>query len=172
MWRIDATAVSWSVETHEQARHTRDDRARRIIGERWKMKKEEIINFINAYPVCYLATVEGDAPHVRVMGLYKADERGILIQLSSVKGMYRELVANPKVELCFNSEGKQVRISGTAEFLEDLPLKEEVVAARPFLKMLVDSHGYDVIKVFRVVRPVATVWTMATNLESREFIEL
>ncbi|OPY65045.1 MAG: Pyridoxamine 5'-phosphate oxidase [Syntrophorhabdus sp. PtaU1.Bin050] len=136
------------------------------------MNKEEIISFVNANPTCYLATIEGDAPHVRAMGMYKADERGILIQLSTMKGMYRELVGNPKVELCFNGDGKVIRVSGTAEFLEDRSLKEEVVKARPFLKAFVDAQGYDVIKVFRVANAVATVWTMATNLEPREFIKL
>jgi len=136
------------------------------------MTKEEIISFINANATCYLATCDGDKPHVRAMGMYKADERGILIQLSSIKGMYGELVKNPKVELCYNGSGKVIRISGTADFMEDQALKEEVVKSRPFLKTLVDAHGWEAIKVFRVANPVATVWTMATNLEPREFIKL
>ncbi len=136
------------------------------------MTREEVFEFVNANPVCYLATVEGDAPHVRAMGMYKADERGILIQLSTVKGMYKELVENPKVELCFNGGGKQVRVSGKAEFLEDQALKEEVLKARPFLKPLVDAQGWEVIKVFRVANATASVWTMATNLEPREFVKL
>jgi uncharacterized pyridoxamine 5'-phosphate oxidase family protein len=134
--------------------------------------KEEIISFINANPTCYLATADGDAPHVRAMFMYKADERGILIQLSTVKGMYGELVRNPKVELCFNGSGKVVRISGIADFMEDRNLKEEIVQARPFLKSLVDDHGWEAIKVFRMANPLASVWTMATNLEPREFIKL
>ena len=81
------------------------------------MTREEIISFIKANPTCYLATAEGDTPHVRPMGMYEADERGILIQLSTVKGMYREVVQNPKVELCFNGSGKMVRVSGMAEFI-------------------------------------------------------
>ncbi len=95
------------------------------------MTKEEIISFINANPTCYLATVDGDAPHVRAMGMYKADE-GYSHPVNTVKGMYGELVRNPKVELCFNSSGKVVRISGIADFMEDRNLKEEIVQARPF----------------------------------------
>jgi pyridoxamine 5'-phosphate oxidase len=137
-----------------------------------RMTKDEIISFVNANPTCYLATCDGDAPHVRAMGMYKADERGILIQLSSIKGMYAELMKNPKVELCFNGSGTVVRISGLADFLENQALKEEVVKARPFLRPLVDTHGWEAIKIFRVANPIATVWTMATNLEPRELITL
>jgi uncharacterized pyridoxamine 5'-phosphate oxidase family protein len=136
------------------------------------MTKEEIIDFVNANPVCYLATVEDDSPHVRAMGMYKADERGILLQTGTIKGMYREIARNPKIELCFNGGEKVVRISGTAEFIEDQDLKEEIIKARPFLKPLVKTHGYDVVKVFRVANAVATVWTMATNLEPVELINL
>ena len=70
------------------------------------MTKEEIVAFINTNPTCYLATVEGDAPHVRAMGMYKADERGILIQLSTIKGMYGELVRNPKDRTLFQRQRK------------------------------------------------------------------
>jgi len=136
------------------------------------MTKEDIISFVNANPVCYLATVEGNAPHVRAMGMYKADNRGILLQTGAIKGMYNELIQNPKIELCFNGGEKVVRISGKAEFLEDQNLKEEIVKSRPFLKPLVNAQGYDVIKVFRVANAIATVWTMAANLEPMEFVKL
>jgi pyridoxamine 5'-phosphate oxidase len=136
------------------------------------MTKEEIVAFINANPVCFLATVAGDTPHVRAMGMYKADDRGILIQLSTIKGMYKEITANPKIELCFSGGGSVVRVSGTAEFIEEKALKEEVVRARPFLKGLVDAQGLDVIKVFRVAGPVASVWTMEKNTKPAEFVTL
>jgi uncharacterized pyridoxamine 5'-phosphate oxidase family protein len=136
------------------------------------MTKDEILSFVNANPVCFLATADGDTPHVRAMGMYRADDRGILIQLSTVKGMYREITANPKVELCFSGGGKVVRVSGAAEFIEDRALKEEVVKARPFLKGLVDAQGLDVIKVFGVANPVASVWTVDTNLQPAQFVKL
>ncbi len=136
------------------------------------MTKEEVMSFVNANPTCYLATVEGDAPHVRAVGMYKADERGILIQISTPKDVYGQLTKNPKVELCFTGSGKQVRVSGTAEVLETKEVKEQVLKDRPFLKGLVDEKGLDVIKVFRVANAVATVWTMAANLAPKEYIRL
>jgi uncharacterized pyridoxamine 5'-phosphate oxidase family protein len=136
------------------------------------MDKKEVIDFINTNPVCYLATVEGDAPHVRALRMFKADESGILIQISTVKGVYKELLENKKVELCFNDSSQQMRVSGTAEFIEDQDLKKEVLKARPFLQPLIDAQGYAALKVFRVANPVVTLWTMATNLEPREFFRL
>lgn len=136
------------------------------------MTRDEIMVFINANPTCYLATVDGDAPHVRAMGMNRADERGILFQLSTLKGMCRELLKNGKIELSYTGSGKMIRTSGTADCVEGQSFKEEVLGALPFLKPLVDDHGWEALKVFRVASPVAMVRTMATNLESREFVKL
>ncbi|MGD0231768.1 MAG: pyridoxamine 5'-phosphate oxidase family protein [Syntrophorhabdales bacterium] len=138
------------------------------------MGRDEIMSLLKANPICYLGTVEGDAPRVRGMHMYAADARGILFQISTVKDVYKQLVKNPKVEACFGDQksGVQARVSGIAEFLEDRSLKEEVLKARPFLKSLVDSHGLEAIKVFRIAGAVASVWTMATNLAPKEYITL
>lgn len=138
------------------------------------MNKEEILQFIRENPVCFLATVEGDTPRVRAIGTYKADERGILIQISTPKDVYKQLAKNPKVELCYNNlaKGIQLRINGTAEFLEDQALKEEVLKDRPFLKSLVDAEGYGAIKVFRVSNALAHVWTREKNFAPKEYIKL
>jgi pyridoxamine 5'-phosphate oxidase len=42
------------------------------------MNKEEILKFLNDHPASFLATVEGDQPRVRGMGIVRADEKGIL----------------------------------------------------------------------------------------------
>jgi len=42
------------------------------------MNKSEILGFLNANPLCHLATVEGNKPHVRGMMLYRADENGLI----------------------------------------------------------------------------------------------
>jgi len=138
------------------------------------MTKEEIMTALRANPVCYLATVENDTPRVRGMQTYAVDERGILFQISSIKDVYKQLVKNPKVELCYSDKtsGAQIRVSGTAEFLQGQAVKEEALKNRPFLKSLVAAHGDDVIKVFRVAGAVASVWTMATNLAPKEYVTL
>jgi pyridoxamine 5'-phosphate oxidase len=107
------------------------------------VNKNEIFDFLNAYPVFHLATVEGNRPHVRGMLMYRADEQGIIFHTGKVKDLHRQLTENPHVEMCFNN-GKfedlvQIRIGGAVELVEDLGLKKEIVQKRDFLKPWVDK---------------------------------
>ncbi|MEW5746367.1 MAG: hypothetical protein AB1805_13125 [Nitrospirota bacterium] len=43
---------------------------------------------------------------------------------------------------------------------------------REFLKPFVEKAGYESLAVYRMKKGVATVWTFATNLAPKEFIEL
>ena len=137
------------------------------------MTKEEIMTALRANPVCYLATVENDTPRGRGMHTYAVDERGILFQIGSIKDLYKQLVKNPKVELCYSDKtsGAQIRVAAPPTSLRS-GHQEEVLKSRPFLKSLVAAHGDDVIKVFRVAGAVASVWTMATNLAPKEYVTL
>ena len=138
------------------------------------MTKDEILKFLNDHPASFLATLDGDQPRVRGMGLVKADEKGLLYQTSDVKDLWGQVVKNRRVEVCFNDlqANIQIRITGVAEIIEDQGVKEEIVAKRPFLKPLVQKRGYDPIKVFRVTGCKAYVWTMETNFAPKEYIDL
>jgi pyridoxamine 5'-phosphate oxidase len=137
------------------------------------MTKEEVFALIKANPIAWMATVEGDQPRVRAMGISKADEDGIIIQTWTIKDIHKQVVANPKMELCFNDlkGGTQVRVSGTAEIITDAAVKEKVVEERPFMKPTVEKHGIDVVALYRL-KGKATVWTMAQNFDPKEYIEL
>ena len=138
------------------------------------MTKAEIIQFINANPACHLATADGSQPRVRGMLIYRADEQGILLHTGTTKDLYKQLIANPRAELCFNNmkDGIQVRVTGKAELVEDQKLKEEIVAARPFMKPWIDQRGYSFLAVFRIRNAAAEIWTLATNLEPKKPVQL
>ncbi len=137
------------------------------------MNKSEIIEFMDANRSCHMATVEGNKPHVRGMGIVKADENGVIIQTSTRKDIYKQLSANPNVELCFNNvkQGIQVRVSGTVEAVDDAELKAEVMAQRPFLKTEVEKGVYGAVAIYRM-KGVAHVWTMKTNMDPKTYIQL
>jgi uncharacterized pyridoxamine 5'-phosphate oxidase family protein len=137
------------------------------------MDKAEIIDFMDANRSCHMATVEGNKPHVRDMGIVKADENGIIIQTSTRKDIYKQLSANPNVELCFNNvqQGIQVRVSGTVEAVDDAELKAEVMAQRPFLKTEVEKGVYGEVAIYRM-KGVAHIWTMKTNMDPKKYVQL
>lgn len=140
------------------------------------MDKHDILALINANPAFFLATVENGEPRVRGMLLYRADANGIMFHTGDMRDVYRQMVANPAVELCFfdPQKGVQVRVRGTARLMDDPALKEEIVNApgREFLKPLVEKTGIDMLQVFRVEQCQAFVWTMATNLAPKVAIPL
>jgi pyridoxamine 5'-phosphate oxidase len=137
------------------------------------MTKAEILAFINANRDCHMATVDGNQPRVRAMGMVKADENGIIMEVGVYKDVYKQLLANPNVELCFNNfkQGIQVRVRGTVEPVDDNKLKDEIIAMRPFLKPRFEKDGYGAIGVFRV-KGKAHVWTMETNFEPKKYVQI
>ena len=122
------------------------------------MSKKEILEALNANHTCAFATVEGKKPHVRYLAMVKADESGLIFQSWTLKDIHKQIVENPEVELSFNiGDGKQIRVSGRVEIVDDIALKQEVAAQRPFMKPIIDEKGWDVATIYRV-QGKASVW--------------
>jgi pyridoxamine 5'-phosphate oxidase len=137
------------------------------------MTKEEMLAFMNANSECHMATVDGNLPRVRAMRIVKADEDGIVMEIGNYKDVYKQIQANPNVELCFNNfkQGVQVRVSGTIKAVDDNKLKDEAMAQRPFLKPRFEEGGYGAICVFRV-KGKAHVWTMGISAEPKKYVQI
>ena len=138
------------------------------------MTKTEIFQILNENPAFHLATVDGDQPRVRGMLLFRADEDGIIFHTANTKDLYNQIMANPKAELCFNSASLQVRVTGVLEKVEDESLREEIFAhpTRKFLQAWKDNGIDHLLTVFRMKNGTAVTWSMATNFEPKETIQL
>jgi uncharacterized pyridoxamine 5'-phosphate oxidase family protein len=125
------------------------------------MTKAEILTFINENPLCFLATTEGDTPHVRGMRAYRADENGIIFYTSKDKAVHQQLKNNPKAEICFYDFQNviQIRVSGRMEPVEDLKLKKEIGSTRPNVKARVEKEGYDWLVIYRLKNGKASLWS-------------
>lgn len=138
------------------------------------MTKEEILEFITKNPVFSLATIDGDQPRTRMIMMYRGDENGIIFTTGRDKDVNKQLQANPAVEMCFygHEHNRQVRIDGAAEAVDDLELKKQIVEDFPFLKAAVEAQGYEVLVTYRVQNGKATAWTMETNEQPKECVQL
>jgi pyridoxamine 5'-phosphate oxidase len=137
------------------------------------MNKTEIITFMKANPTCYLATLEGNAPRVRAIDIYKVSEKEIIIQTNVTKDLNKQMLQNPNIEiLFFNKQAgrNQIRVRGTVEPLNDPAMLKEVMEDRPFLKNAASQGNGPAL--FRVKRPLAYVWSPETNYARKAFIAL
>lgn len=144
------------------------------------MKKQDLFAFMNSNPAFHLATVEDEQPRVRGMLLYRADENGIIFHSGTMKDVYKQILKNPKVELCFNDykKGVQLRVSGSLEIIDDKDLKDEITAhpTRLFLRAWKEDGSmqdfYNDLAVFRLRNGTANTWTMDRNFAPKENIIL
>ena len=80
----------------------------------------------------FIATVEGDQPRVRPFGAVAEIDGKTYLSLNNTKEVFKQLMANPKAEICAMIGGKWFRMHGTlvrddrnearAEFLKQCPL--------------------------------------------------
>lgn len=135
------------------------------------MTRQDIFDLMNGNPAFFMATLEGDQPRVRGLLLYKADESGIVFHTGTMKDLYKQVVAHPKVELCFVDFNRniQVRVKGELEIVDDNNLKDEIAEhpSRQFLKPWKEGGSlqdfYNNFAVFRLSNGTAITWTMGTN---------
>jgi pyridoxamine 5'-phosphate oxidase len=130
------------------------------------MKLQDCIQFANANPVCFIATVEGDQPRVRGVLMMSADESGFYYALLSMKKVSKQLKANPKMEVCYYNnppslgEARQMRVTGMAELVKDPALIKKTAQDRAFLEPILGQPLEPVMEIWRISHGDAHFWTM------------
>jgi len=135
------------------------------------MSLKEYADFANANKPCYLATVEGDQPRVRALGMWYADETGFYFQAQSVKAMCKQLQKNPNVEVYFNTKdfSKAMRVSGKVKFIDDLKIRAKCIEERPFVKNFgITEPDNPLLAVFHLYTGEAYFWTMADSMKEAQ----
>jgi pyridoxamine 5'-phosphate oxidase len=135
------------------------------------MSLKEYADFANENKTCYLATVEGDQPRVRAMGMWYADETGFYFQAQSVKALCKQLQKNPNVEIyfCANGYSKVMRVSGKMRFIDDLKVKAKCIEERPFVKNFgITEPDNPLLAVFQLYTGEAYFWTFADSMKEAQ----
>ena len=61
---------------------------------------DEVYKFLKENPIFYVATMDGDQPRVRPFGVVALFEGKLYLQTGNVKPVFKQMMANPKIELC------------------------------------------------------------------------
>ena len=101
---------------------------------------KRVLDFLKKAEVYYLATVEGDQPRVRPFGTVNEFEGKLYIQTGKVKPTSKQLMANPKAEICAFCDGAWIRIA--CELVEDdrFEARKSMLDAYPNLRHMYDEN--------------------------------
>ena len=129
---------------------------------------ERVCKFLKEAQTYYLATVEGDQPRVRPFGTANVFEGKLYIQTGKVKPTSKQLLANPKAEICAFHNGVWVRIAG--ELIEDdrVEARKSMLDAYPNLRGMYDENDGNT-QVFYFRNAVATFSSFTAAPEVVQF---
>ena len=129
---------------------------------------ERVCKFLKDAGTYYLATVEGDQPRVRPFGTAHIFEGRLYIQTGKVKPVSKQLMANPKAEICAFHNGTWVCVAG--ELVEDdrVEARKSMLDAYPSLRKMYDENDGNT-QVFYFKNATATFSSFTSAPETIEF---
>lgn len=129
---------------------------------------EKVYQFLKEAGVYYLATVEGDQPRVRPFGTANVFEGKLYIQTGKIKPVSKQIMANPKVEICAFKDGTWLRVAG--ELVEDdrVEPKKAMLDSYPDLRRMYDENDANT-QVFYFRNATATFASFTAAPEVIEF---
>ncbi|MDR0505946.1 MAG: pyridoxamine 5'-phosphate oxidase family protein [Dysgonamonadaceae bacterium] len=97
---------------------------------------KEVCNFLKQCGKYFIATVEGDQPRVRPFGTAAIYENRLYIQTGKRKNVAKQMMANPKIEICAYDEpsGRWLRIEAMVVPDERVEAKQFMLDEYPSLK--------------------------------------
>ena len=115
----------------------------------------EVLEFLTTTPTFYLATIDGDQARVRPFGAVMKYEDKLYFATNNTKSVFKQLVANPKVEISTTStKGEWIRLSGNAVVDSSREAKAAMLEAAPMLKSMYSLND-SVCEVFYLTDAVA-----------------
>ena len=129
---------------------------------------KRVYDFLKEAGTYYLATVEGDQPRVRPFGTVNEFEGKLYIQTGKVKPTSKQLLENPKAEICAFLGGEWVRVA--CELVEDdrFEARKSMLDAYPNLRGMYDENDGNT-QVFYMKNAVATFSAFGKAPETVEF---
>ena len=129
---------------------------------------KRVYDFLKKAEVYYLATTEGDQPRVRPFVTVNVFDGRLYIQTGKIKSVSRQLLENPKAEICAFVDGAWLRVA--CELVEDdcYEAKKAMLDAYPNLRTMYDENDGNT-QVFYMQNAVATFAAFGQPSEVVEF---
>jgi len=122
------------------------------ISEQTKQENmKEVQAYLKECGAFFIATTDGDQPHVRPFGVSEIIDGRLYIMTGKVKDVYKQIDKNGKFEICAlkPSGSEWMRLSGTLVNDETLAVKEEFLNRNESLKSMykADDNNMAVLQI-------------------------
>lgn len=126
------------------------------------MKK--VVDFLQANPVQYLATVGRDGKAKCRPFMFCFEEEGKLwFCTNNTKDVYKDMQANPEIEISVSSpEFAWIRLHGTAVFENNIDAKRRALE-NPIVKSQYDTAENPIFEVFYLAEPHGVIADFSGN---------
>ena len=104
---------------------------------------QKVIDFLDKAKVFYFLTTDGDQPKGRPFGFKILYDGKLYFGCGTFKNVFKQLVANPKVEVLAVNEREFMRYDGEAVVDKDPDLLAKVREAAPQLMDMYDKNGWE-----------------------------
>ena len=116
---------------------------------------QEVYEFLKKCGTYYLGTVDGDQPRVRPFGTIDLFDGRLTIQTGKIKDVSRQMIRNPKIEICAFDGELCLRIAATAVEDSRIEAQEHMLAAYPSLQGMYQA-GDGNTQIFALTQVTAT----------------
>ena len=109
---------------------------------------QEVYDFLKNAGTYFLATEDGDQARVRPFGTIDLFEDKLYIQTGKSKDVYKQIVANPKIELSACSGLDWVRVTATLVSDDRVEPKKHMLDNYPNLRAMYDENDDETIVLY------------------------
>lgn len=129
---------------------------------------EKVDEILTKAEVFYLATVDGEKPKVRPIGFHLLEGDKIFFGVGTFKAVYKQMEANPHVEIAAWDGKHFLRYHGEAILDKNEEINKKVFELMPDIKELYESNNWE-MGTFYLDNATAEIRNIMDVEESYEF---
>lgn len=104
---------------------------------------EKVSEFLTKAKTFYFLTTDGDQPKGRPFGFHMVADGRLYFGCGTFKNVFKQLTANPRVEVLAVNGGEFMRYDGAATIVKDDALIDRVRELMPQIMALYDRNGWE-----------------------------
>ena len=129
---------------------------------------EKVNEILDKSEEFYLATVDGDKPKVRPLGFHLLDGDKIYFGVGTFKAVYKQMEANPNVEIAAWDGEHFLRYYGVADLSKNEKIAEKAFELMPEIAEIYKANGWE-MGIFFLDKATAEIRNMMEVEETYEF---